>query len=678
MINPKHHAMSKRLQSANVHFNQSGTPVADSFDDVYFSNESGCDETRHVFINGNDLTERWLNWQSAHFIIAETGFGTGLNCIIAMQQFKQFRAANPEHPLKRLFILSTEKFPLAVADLQHALAVFPSVSEEVHALAERYPPALSGCHRMNFDAWHTSIDLWLGDVHELLPQWHCPLDGLVDAWFLDGFAPSKNPQMWTEALFTQMARLSKTGATLATFTAAGVVKRGLKEAGFEIAKRNGFGRKRDMLTGILANPPANRVATPWHYRYPDTPASPAQHITIIGAGLAGSTLALALCQRGIRVSLFGQAPAPADGASGNRQGGFYPQLQADQSNPALIQAHGFLYARRYYDALAEKGLSFTWQACGVLLMGFSEEVQKRQQNLLQKDLWPAQLIQPVYAKAATQISGIDIHGEGLFVPQGGWLCPAEVVASQLEAARKTGLLSEFYNQRVALSKDGRKLTLSDDGKHIEADRVVIAAGHECAEMAELTHLPLRPVRGQVEAIPEQAPLNELKTVLCHKGYLTPGWNGRHALGSTYVKGDTCTTSRKEESEQNLATHAKALAGYDWAQSIEHDGTARASIRLGSADHQPVVGAVIPPEKTTERYRELYKGKHNSQYEVATDEQTLLVLTGLGSRGLTTAPLMAEILASQLCHEPLPMSESLLQALAPERFMLRTFRRPPEA
>ena len=100
MINPKHHAMSKRLQSANVHFNESGTPVADSFDDVYFSNESGCDETRHVFINGNDLTERWLNWQSAHFIIAETGFGTSLNCIIAMQQFKQFRAANPEHPLK--------------------------------------------------------------------------------------------------------------------------------------------------------------------------------------------------------------------------------------------------------------------------------------------------------------------------------------------------------------------------------------------------------------------------------------------------------------------------------------------------------------------------------------------------------------------------------------------------
>ena len=305
-------------------------------------------------------------------------------------------------------------------------------------------------------------------------------------------------------------------------------------------------------------------------------------------------------------------------------------------------------------------------------------MQKRQQNLLQKELWPAQLIQPVNAAKASELSGIDIHGEGLFVPQGGWLCPAEVVDAQLEAARKTGLLDEFYNQRVALDEDGRNVELLEDGKQMRADRVVIAAGHECAEMTELAHLPLRPVRGQVEAVPEQAPLNELKTVLCHKGYLTPGWDGRHALGSTYVKGDTSTTSRKEESEQNLATHAKALAGYDWAQSIKHDDTARASIRLGSADHQPVVGAVISPQKTTERYRKLYKGKHTPQYEVATDEQALLVLTGLGSRGLTTAPLMAELLASQLCHEPLPMSEPLLQALAPERFMLRTFKRPPEA
>lgn len=672
-----HHTMSTRLQAANVHFNDAGTPVADHFDDVYFSNDSGCDETQHVFVEGNDLAQRWQNCRTRHFTIAETGFGTGLNCLVAMRAFKQFRAANPEHPLQQLYIVSTEKFPIAVDDLTRALAVFPSVADEVAALAALYPPALPGCHRLALPDWHTTIDLWMGDVHELLPQWHCPQEGLVDAWFLDGFAPSKNPDMWTDALFSQMARLSKSGATFATFTAAGIVKRGLKAAGFTIAKRKGFGRKRDMLTGILTTAPAQRISVPWHYRYPVHCANGNEHIAIIGAGLAGSSLALTLCQRGIRVSLFGHAPHAADGASGNRQGGFYPQLQADLSNPALIQAHGFLYAKRHYDALSAQGMVFTHDTCGVLLLGFSEEVQKRQQNLLTKALWPEQLIHPVSPQQASALSGIDIHESGLFVAQGGWLCPAEVVEAQLTAARQTGLLHEQYDSRLSLIGEDNDIQLLHNEQPIQADRIIIAAGHECTEFSQLAHLPLRPVRGQVEAVPVQKPLNQLATVLCHKGYLTPGWQGRHALGSTYVKGDRDTQPRATESEQNLATHAKALSNYVWAQAIEHDNQARASIRLGSADHQPVIGAIIPPQRTTVRYRELYKGKHVSQYEVASEEQNLLVMTGLGSRGLTTAPLMAQVLASQLCHEPLPLSENLLQALAPERFLLRAFKRPPE-
>lgn len=668
--------MTNRLQTANVHFNQQGTPVADSFDDVYFSNDSGCDETLHVFINGNDLIERWQNCQQHHFVIAETGFGTGLNCLVAMQLFKQFRAQQPEHPLQKLMLVSTEKFPISAQDLKQALSVFPSMSDEVEALIANYPVPIQGCHRLEFAAWSTTIDLWLGDVHELLPQWHCPLQGLVDAWFLDGFAPSKNPDMWTEQLFSQMARLSKSGGTFATFTAAGIVKRGLKDAGFEIKKRNGFGRKRDMLTGWLAQEPQQRVSTPWHYRYPELSQSK-NHIGIIGAGLAGATLALALCQRGIRVTLFGKQPQPADGASGNRQGGFYPQLQASFSNAAQIQSHSFLFARRYYDDLQSSGAEFTHEDCGVLLLGFSEEVLKRQQKLIDNAIWPAELVTPVNTEQASKIAGIAIHQEALFIPKGGWICPYELVNAQLSLARKTGLLTEHFSTEVSPQIHGDQFSVQSEQQTWPFDRVVIAAGHHCAQFEALAHIPLRPVRGQVEAIPEQSPIDELKTVLCHKGYLTPGWQQRHALGSTYVKGDFDTESRESESKQNLATHQKALTDYNWASSLEHDLTARASIRLGSADHQPVAGAIHTPADIEERYNDLYKGKSARQYPVYTSTQPLLVMTGLGSRGLTTAPLMAEVLASQLCHEPLPMSENLLQALTPERFMLRTFRRPPE-
>ncbi|NVK58110.1 MAG: bifunctional tRNA (5-methylaminomethyl-2-thiouridine)(34)-methyltransferase MnmD/FAD-dependent 5-carboxymethylaminomethyl-2-thiouridine(34) oxidoreductase MnmC [Alteromonadaceae bacterium] len=676
--------MTNRLHTANVHFNPQGTPVADTFDDVYFSNDSGIDETRHVFIDGNDLTERWQHWQQPHFVIAETGFGTGLNGLITMQLFKQFRMANPTHPLKQLFIVSTEKFPIKASDLQQALAVFPTVSAEVSKLIELYPAPLPGCHRLDFSQWHTTVDLWLGDIDDLLPQWHCPQEGLVDAWFLDGFAPSKNPDMWSDTLFTQMARLSKPRATFATFTAAGIVKRGLKAAGFAIAKRKGFGRKRDMLAGYLDTSPARRVNAPWHYRYPTVAASSNEHIAIIGAGLAGSTLALALCKRGIKVSLFGHGPGPADGASGNRQGGLYPQLQASLSNPAQIQAHGFLYARRYYNALSAAGFSFEHDNCGVLLLGFNDEVKHRQQKLIGNDIWPQELVTAVTAEQASELSGLALSDSGLFVHQGGWICPAQLVAAQLQAARQTGLLEEHYGACVKTADMVEVMPhTADTLLHIEADeqrwqvsRVVLAAGHECTEIDALAHLPLRPVRGQVEALPSQRPVNQLKTVLCHKGYLTPDWQGRHALGSTYVKGDTDTTPRESESAQNLAIHAKALAHYDWAHTLTHDNDARAAIRLGTADHQPIVGAVLAPHTITERYHDLYQGKHVNSYPEVSELQQLLAFTGLGSRGLTTAPLMAEVLASQLCHEPLPMSETLLQAVAPERFQLRNLRRPP--
>lgn len=672
--------MPERMHHATLSFNAQGTPVADNFEDVYFSNDSGYDETVHVFIAGNDLLARWHSWQSPHYVIAETGFGTGLNCLIAMQLFERFRREHPSHPLKQLFILSTEKYPLRASDLSIALAQFPQLRDEAAHLIAQYPPAVTGCHRLQFAKWSTTLDVWMGDVHDLLQQWHCPQNGLVDSWFLDGFAPSKNPQMWTPVLFEQMARLSKHSASFATFTAAGVVKRGLLAVGFTLQKRKGFGRKRDMLTGIFESSGEPKVTAPWHYRYPLTSArdvSMTESIAIMGTGLAGSSLALALCKRGVRVSLFGKGPSAADGASGNRQGGFYPQLQASMSHPALIQSHGFMFARRHYNELLQQA-HFTHDFCGVLLLAFNTEVQKRQQNLLDNNHWPQELVTDVSAQQASELSHLALQQGGLFVPQGGWICPKELVDAQLKAARKTGLLSEHYQCEIHPLVTDTGVTLTARNQQTwTADRLIIASGHDAADHAMLSHLPLRPVRGQVEALPTQPPISELKTVVCHKGYLTPEWNGRHALGSTYVKGDRDSAPRASESEQNLHLHARILANYDWAQTLQHDNQARAGIRLGSADHQPIAGQVEPPEMVESLFGNLYLGRHISHYSVQESEQRLLVLTGLGSRGLTTAPLMAEVIASQLCHEPLPLSEPLLQATAAQRFALRQFKRPPE-
>ena len=678
-----------KSKHAQVHFNESGTPVADHFDDVYFSNDSGIDETQHVFVAGNDLAERWQQWRNPTFVIAETGFGTGLNFLVAMRAFNEFRAANPDHPLKRLYFITTEKFPLPQQDMQRALEAFPALKDEAQALASLYPMGLEGCHRLHFDNHSTTLDLWIGDVHELLPQWHSPVNGLIDAWFLDGFAPSKNPDMWTDALFSQMARLSKTGTTFGTFTAAGIVKRGLAGVGFTIKKRNGFGRKRDMLTGVFNQDNENvqhklRLPAGPYYRYANDSLDKTSKVAVVGSGLAAATACLALVKRGINTTLYFNGDTLASGASGNPQGGFYPQLHSEASIASRIQAHSFLYARQAYDHTIEHvkacGLAdVAHDFCGVIQLNFNDKVAERQNKLAAADVWPETLIKPVDSKEVSDIANLPLPYSGLYIGLGGWLSPPQLVTATIEEALQSGKLTlkpnhtyvsheavETTKQRVQIRFN---LDSAENEEVITADHLILALGAGAVNASDFDSLSLRPVRGQVEAIPTQMPIEQLNTVLCHKGYMTPVFEGRHALGSTYVKNDLNTDVRGGETEMNLATHEQALANTDIVQALQHDGKARAATRLGSPDHQPVVGALHNFDSLKEHYTMLGVGKPLTSAPVL-PSSVVSTLTCLGSRGLTTAPLMAEVLVSSLCKEPLPLSNELLNAVNTSRFMTR--------
>ncbi|MCW8092580.1 bifunctional tRNA (5-methylaminomethyl-2-thiouridine)(34)-methyltransferase MnmD/FAD-dependent 5-carboxymethylaminomethyl-2-thiouridine(34) oxidoreductase MnmC [Alteromonas sp. ASW11-130] len=647
---------------ARVHFNQAGTPVADNFDDVYFSNDSGMDETRYVFIAGNDLNQRWKEWGSSSFVIAETGFGTGLNLLVVMTAFRDFRHANPDHPLTRLHFITTEKYPLSQQDMTSVLSQFPALSEAALALQQQYPFGLNGCHRLLFDTFHTTVDLWFADVHEAMAEWRIPSEGLVDAWFLDGFAPSKNPQMWSETLFTNMARCSKPAATCATFTAAGLVKRGLQAAGFTVNKRKGFGRKREMITATYS-PESDIKNTKGKATF--------DNIAIIGGGIAAATLTYALCQKGVATTLY-CANEPADGASGNPQGGFYPQLHAQTSLASEIQAHAFLFARRFYEEINERA-EFKHDFCGVLQLGFNDNVVQRQNNLTKNNCWPQELIRFVDKSMAEAIAGVPVPYPGLFTPLGGWINPPTLINSLLQLAASTGNLSIHPHQRLTdITEHNQYVSLNfASGLSADAQQVVLATGHELTAFEQCKKLPLRPVRGQVEAIPTQTPLNQLQTVLCHKGYLTPALDERHALGSTYIKRDTATNVRAEESHQNLLMHQQALKDCDWVTALTHDDKARAAIRLGVPDHQPLCGTLPDYAKYQQWYKTLRK--HSEDVPEHISHRRIHVFSALGSRGLTTAPLLAETLASELCNRPLPLGRTLYKALHPQRFILKALK-----
>lgn len=216
-------------------------PRSKEFDDVYFSVEDGLAETRHVFLNGNDLPQRWQG--SDVYVICETGFGTGLNFLATLKLWNE--CAVDKRPDTLRFI-SFEKFPLERDYIEHHLSCWDELSDELACLLAVYPESLSPARHTLKVAPNVELVLLFGDVNDEIPV----LQERVNCWFLDGFKPSSNADMWSDTVFANMARLSDVGSCFSTFTAAGFVRRGLNAVGFEVRKIAGFGRKREMAVGV--------------------------------------------------------------------------------------------------------------------------------------------------------------------------------------------------------------------------------------------------------------------------------------------------------------------------------------------------------------------------------------------------------------------------------------------
>jgi len=219
-------------QHADIAWDASGVPVSARFDDPYYSLENGLEETRHTFLAGNDLPARF----APGFQIAELGFGTGLNLLATLLAWKE--AGAPEG----VTFTSFEAFPMPVDEMARALSSFPQVAALSAPLVRAWGDGLRA-----FELEGMQVRIIEGDARETLPDWR----GAADAWFLDGFSPAKNPELWGAALMEEVARHTRPGGTLATYTAAGFVRRNLEAAGFEVTRRAGYGRKRHMTTARL-------------------------------------------------------------------------------------------------------------------------------------------------------------------------------------------------------------------------------------------------------------------------------------------------------------------------------------------------------------------------------------------------------------------------------------------
>ncbi|MGL6242503.1 bifunctional tRNA (5-methylaminomethyl-2-thiouridine)(34)-methyltransferase MnmD/FAD-dependent 5-carboxymethylaminomethyl-2-thiouridine(34) oxidoreductase MnmC [Pseudomonas sp.] len=653
--------MKPVLPHAQLDWDDQGRPYSRVFDDVYFSDKSGLEETRYVFLEQNGLGERFAALpDGGRLVIGETGFGTGLNFLCAWQLFEQHAVAGA-----RLHFVSVEKYPLSQPDLQRALALWPELKPFADQLLAHYVAIHQGFQRLVLDNGRVTLTLLIGDALEQLPQ----LDAQIDAWFLDGFAPAKNPDMWTAELFAELARLAAPGSTISTFTSTGWVRRLLNAAGFKMKRTPGIGHKWEILRGVFLGWPddAPKAAGPKPWFARPAPLTGERHALVIGAGLAGCATAASLAARGWHVSLLERHDALAREASGNPQGVLYLKLSAHGTALSQLIVSGFGYTRRLLEHLQR---SVDWDNCGVLQLAFSAKEAERQAQLAHA--FPEDLLHTLDREHAEIRAGIALQSGGLFYPEGGWVHPPALCAWQ---AAHPGIQLLTHHDVLELRRvEGQWQAWDGDRLLANAPVVVLAGAADIKRFDFSSDLPLKRIRGQITRLPETPASHSLGTVVCAEGYVAPSRLGEHTLGASFDFNNddlTPTTAEHLGNLQLLEEISVDLVTRLGADALQPDALeGRAAFRCTSPDYLPIVGPLADSQTFADAYAVLGKDARQTPDIPCPWLDGVYVNSGHGSRGLITAPLSGELLAAWLDDEPLPLPRAVAEACHPNRFALR--------
>ncbi|QJR13741.1 bifunctional tRNA (5-methylaminomethyl-2-thiouridine)(34)-methyltransferase MnmD/FAD-dependent 5-carboxymethylaminomethyl-2-thiouridine(34) oxidoreductase MnmC [Usitatibacter palustris] len=605
--------MRVTLPTARLAFANDGIPLSPDFNDLYHSVDGGLAQARAVFLAGNRVAERWRGRDS--FTILETGFGLGINFLAAWDALR----ADPNRP-RRLHFISVEKHPFTRDDLKRALAPFEEVAPLAGALVMNWPPPVAGFHRIHFDAGQVILTLLLGDATEALAQ----LEAKVDAFFLDGFSPAKNPGVWSPEVVRELARLAAPGATLATWTVAGGVRAALTGAGFTCEKREGFGHKRAMMVGQWREP---AVSAP----------TPDRRALVLGAGVAGIACAERLASRGWEVALVDAREQPHPLAVGAVR----PVANLRDATNAKVSRSAFLYALQHYGGMQLDGHHLQWQACGALQLAGDDDEAARQSAIVHSQEHAAEFLAYVDREAAAEIAGRDVARGGWYFPSSAWVSLRSLATASL--ARAGSRVHVFRGDRVErIVREGNAWrALGASGSSIaEAPVLILANAHDAQRLAPEARLALNRVRGQVTYLPP-SPSRSLERIVSGNGYIAPLPDGGHVVGATFQHDDFDETVRAADHGQNLARAESMLPGF--TQGVEPSGLEGwTGFRTTVPDRLPIFGACVAPG--------------------------LYVATGLGSRGLLWAPLGAELLVSRIESEPSPLPRDLAGAISPARFL----------
>ena len=719
------------MESSDLEF-RDGVPWSARFDDLYFSAEGGFAETRHVFLEGNGLPRRFA--AGGAFTVGELGFGTGANALACARLWLDHGLRVGSRDVGVLHYLTFERFPVDAPSVLAVAEAEPSVADLAEELADALPPAVEGLHRAVLARGHVVVTWVLGDARVWLPRL-AEGRGLgtgVDAWFLDGFAPSRNPELWEPDLLAAVARASGEGATFATYTVAGAVRRALEAAGFAIERRPGFGTKREMLAGALrpghgrpapirldrhgADSSRREQRPAISFREEPWRAAPLPPIArdeasdraavVVGGGLAGTVVACRLAEAGLRVTLLERERTLASGASANPSAVLMPVVTAEGDVIEPVSFAGFeLALRRIRRLEVELGGELggeldvdsetagdrgppsgppLFERCGVLHLPRSDRFARRFEASALRRQDPPEVSRLITPEGASRRAGVPLETGGIWYERGGVvdlrrLCDALVASAgdrvRVEATREVLAISH--------EPDWKVVSVGADGKRrVDTAPVVVhAGGFDLAGLPGAEALPVRPIRGQIAWASATESIG-LRCVVCRDGYLLPergaGGAGRYHVGATYDRVDLETSGGPRDGESRALVERIRAWSPAFAGLAAEPGEGWTAVRAQTPDRLPIAGAMPDVGFFRKAYSDIHHARAWQDYPVARYQPGLYASVGHGSRGAVTTFVAAEIIASLVTGAPMPLTDELLDALAPARFLLRDLKRSPAA
>ena len=561
------------------------------------------DECEHVFIDGNNLKNRFRDLSpNSNFSIGEIGFGIGLNFLITCKAWLKYTEHN-----QVLEFYSFDKYIFALEDFNEFISSSSELKEYSEQLIKYYPKNIKGIQKISLFDGRISLNLIIGDISDT--QEYIKSMTYIDAWFLDGFSPSKNPDLWSKELINSIGNTSYESSTISTYTSSGLVKRNLIDSGFAVRRTKGFAGKRHMLKGDALS----KVSSKQGY---------SKKVAVIGSGITGCILSYLLAQKGIEVDLYEQSDSICAGASSHELLVTYPRLSAHDSAYGRFNLLSYVYATNFYENLKTQ----SWKKTGVLILNHDEDTARRQKALLERRS-DGKIYRHLNYAEASELSGIEVKYDGLHFKDAGYVLPNELCGF-LTGSEK---INVFTNSKIEnLSGDGMKTTFTIRDEHFEYDDVCLCTGSDSSELMNIDGFSTK--RGQVSHLESIGKISRINLPICAKGYISPEVSNLHIVGSSYS--DYKHTDLTQE--EHLSNLKKLQTILDEDVKVK---SGKVGLRAISKDHMPMVGK----------------------------KDGIFLNTCHGSRASVSAPICAEIISNLITEDAPPLQSRELKALCPLRF-----------